>query len=190
MNFHDDTEFQVKWGIVHEFAKWAVRPAVAGSKRGKNRRNKGISSRKDVNAALGTIDFHPLFDMRCGPINQDEFSKWLLIEVLKLLKSEPRLEFGWALKMIAIYLKTTCYLAGFGRDNLGRVIHPPVDNVLIKNLREEFGASPEIIQGLRSFKSIGSISIEDYDDIIGACELVAQREGCTLFEVEQYFRPR
>ena len=106
------------------------------------------------------------------------------------MKSEPRLEIGWAMKMIAIYLKTTCYLASFGRDNLDRVIHPPIDNILIENLREEFRASPEIIQGLCNFQSIVGMSIEDYDDVIGACELVAQREGCALFEVEQYFRPR
>ncbi|MCY4651647.1 MAG: hypothetical protein OXC95_00615 [Dehalococcoidia bacterium] len=173
-----------RWGIAHEFARWCARSALNSGK-------DHIKSAEDVYAALDFVDFQYLFDSERGTIDQHEFNDWHRTSVDRLImKYEPRLNVGWAAKMIAIYLKTTCYIAGFGRNHLAVVIHPPIDNNLIKNLRKQFRSSPDIIQGLRSFRKISDMSIADYDNIIRACELIAQRERCTLFEVEQYFRPR
>ena len=173
-----------RWDITHEYAQWCVRSALNSGK-------DHIKSKEDVYAALDSIDFQYLFDTGRGTIDQRKFNDWHRTSVDNLIKKyEPRLNIGWAAKMIAIYFKTTCYIGGFGRNHLAVVIHPPIDNVLIENLQKQFRSFPDIIQGLRSFRKIGDMSTADYDNIIGACELIAQREGCTLFEVEQYFRPR
>ena len=91
--------------------------------------------------------------------------------------------------MIAIYLKTTCYLAGFGRGNLDHLIHPALDNNLVRNLLSEFRASPHIVTGLRSFRSIGGLSEADYCACIESCKLIAKDRGCTLIEVEKFWTP-
>ena len=172
-----------RWSIAHEFARWCVRSALNSGK-------DHIKSREDVYAALDSVDFQRLFDSERGIIDQREFNDWHRASVDNLImKYESKLNVGWAAKMIAIYLKTTCYLAGFGREGLGDVIHPPIDNNLVKELRKEFRSSSEVIRGLRSFKAISNMSFEDYDNIIGVFERIAHREKCTLFEVEQYFRP-
>ena len=90
--------------------------------------------------------------------------------------------------MIAIYLKTTCYLAGYGRDGLDQVIHPPLDNILMVNLRREFRHHPGIAPGLNRFSSIGVMDADDYRAIIASCRLIADEMGCSLFEVEQRWR--
>lgn len=43
--------------------------------------------------------------------------------------------FGRAAKLIAIYLKTTIVLSGAENTTLGRVIHPPIDSILLKAMR-------------------------------------------------------
>ena len=87
--------------------------------------------------------------------------------------------------MIAIYLKTTCYLAGYGRDGLDQVMHPPLDNILIGNLRREFGHHPKIAVGLNRFRSIGGMDTDDYRAMIASCRLIADEMDCSLFGVEQ-----
>ena len=169
------------WAITREFARWTAYSAL--------RSGSPVKSREDVLAALDAVSFKRLFDKGYGPIDKAEFSAWHTETVSAMLDFDSRLTVGWAAKMIAVYLKTTCYLAGFGRDGLSLVIHPPIDNILIKNLRRQFWASPNIMRGLDRFTTIRDMDFEDYAAIIEACELAAEELGYTLFEVEQFFMP-
>ena len=172
-----------RWNITYEFARWATHSAL---------RNPGspIRSRAEVYTALSVVDFKFLFNKKSGPIDKSEFDTWHRDAISKLCGSNSKLQVGWAAKIIAIYLKTTCYLAGFGREGLECVIHPPIDNVLIQNLRKRSWMSPGIASGLRRFGTISGMDLECYGAIIRSFELIAKERGCTLFEVEQYFRPR
>ena len=173
---------ETRWAITHEFARWATQSAL--------RSGSPIKSRDDVYTALGNIDFRPLFDEARGPIDQAEFSAWHRNAISNLLETEPRLNAGWSAKIIAVYLKTSCYLAGFGREGLERVIHPPIDNILITNLRRRFRQHLEIYSGLATFRTISSLTTDDYESVIGSIYRIAQDEHCSLFEVERYFQPR
>ena len=92
--------------------------------------------------------------------------------------------------MIAIYLKTTCYLARFGRNNLDNLIHPAFDTNLVRNLRRDFRESPHLVQGLRAFGTVESLSAADYQSCIESCQLIADHVGCSLIEVEQFWTPK
>ena len=96
---------------------------------------------------------------------------------------------GWAAKMINVYLKTTCYLSGFGREGLECVIHPPIDNILMKNLKGESWESPLIKCYLDQFESIGRIDGKVYLDIIKAFKLIARERHLKLIELEVFFTP-
>ena len=179
----DGNNKQVKWEITHQFARWATLSAfrIPGAP---------IKSGKDVYAALDVVDFNPLFDTGMGPINGKEFMEWHTDAVSKLMKWDARLNVGWAAKIIAIYLKTTCYLAGFGREGLKDVIHPPIDNLLIANLKKHPWKEPKITQFLSLFPNAGIIKRIDediYPIIMKIFELIACECNCTLIEIEQFW---
>lgn len=181
----DWKEEKVKWQIADRFGYWTAQSAMRGW------------SQESVDCALGQLDFATLFDTSRRCIEKGEFDQWRAKAIqdirripLKDKKGNTKfMPFGWAAKMIAIYLKTTCYLAGFGRDNLVNLIHPALDNNLVNNLRREFQEHQPIIQGLVRFKTIGGLSEEDYRSCIESCKLIAKDRGCTLIEVEQFWTP-
>lgn len=181
----DRSIYPDKWKIADQFGKWTAQSAMRGW------------SQDNVNSVLAVVDFARLFDTELGPISDREFTEWHDQEIRKLTGREfrtqndkiPKLNIGWAAKMLAIYLKTTCYLAGFGRDGLPAVIHPPIDNILIRNLTQAFGRLNDVPPSYR-FR-IKDIDGAMYASIIKECRRVAaaQNPPCTLFEVESFWTP-
>ena len=146
-----------------------------------------LRRRETIYDALYVVQFDVLFNRDLGLIGEEEFAEWHAGSVAVLQAFERQLSVGWAANMIAIYLKTACYLAGYGREGLDQVIHPPLDNRLMRNLKPAFWGHPEIAGGLRHVRSIGAMDDDDYLAIIAACRLIADELGCSLFEVEQFF---
>ncbi len=197
----------VRWQIAHSFAQWTARAATQSQ----GTRDRFPNKQKEINGYLGTVEFDSLFDMSLGTIEKDEFNEWHVAQVNNLMNCHPNINVGWAAKMIAVYLKTTCYLAGFGRDGLDTVIHPPFDNKLMRNMGEY--AHQSLVDSIESLKDVDadlyeiafrnldgflsarredmSTRIKDVDEdfywqvLIVTCESVAEQLGCTLFEVEQ-----
>ena len=169
----------VRLKITRQYAKWTVLSAL--------RSGAPIKSRVDVNAVLDHLecDLPSLFDLSRGPIDEKEFEVWHKKTIRKMMDCKSALTFGWAAKMVAIYLKTTCYMAGYGREGLVDVIHPPIDNRLIRNLKIKYKHQEKIMKGLRSFKTITGMDVTIYGNIIGSCGLVGKKLECTPFEVEQ-----
>lgn len=176
----------VKWKIANTFGHWTAQSAMRGWNQG------------NVDRALSQLDFGPLFDTELGRIEKEDFERWHagVIQGIQRLELKDRdgnpkgtMPFGWAAKMIAVYLKTTCYLAGFGRENLDNVIHPPIDNGLVRNLKSGFNRSPQLIQGLQAFGSIGGLNVAAYYACIESCRLIADERTCKLVEVEQFWTP-
>ena len=159
----------VEWSIADQFARWATRAAV-------NRRPGG-ATQYTVNAELDSLDFDRVFDRSLGAIEPKEFGDWHAESVRKLMDNEPALSYAWAAKNIAIYLKVTCYLAGFGRDGLKNVMHPPFDGPLLK----------AVIHG--NPVALKHIDEERYYLVLALMRVNAQKLGCTLFEVEQLWSP-
>ena len=175
------TQPSVRWTIAHNFARWNTRAAV----------NEGpVRSTSDVNHAIDHIvNFAYVLDESRGPIEKADFEEWHHQQVVKLLREfgDRKLTYLWAAKMIAIYLKTTCYLSGFGRPGLTDAIHPPIDKSVVNGLRKHY-KNTEITAKLKVFSTITGVRTQDqYQEIIQACDLASKRLGCTLFEVEQLF---
>ena len=191
----------LRWQIAHEFAVWTTHSAF---------RNPGSPMRKgeEIRAALDDVDFAHLFDDALGTIDESEFDDWHRKQVNGLREKYPVLNVGWAAKMIAVYLKTTCYLAGFGRDGLDSVIHPPFDNIMMQKMGEYDhnllidrssqlnDIDPEIYDAVMSVSKeylavLSNARIKNIDDdfywevLIVTCERISVQLGCTLFEVEQ-----
>ena len=182
----DKNAYPAKWKIADQFGKWATQSAMRGW------------GQENVNFALEVVDFEQLFDARLGRISESEFTEWHSQEIRNLTGLEfsttkngkiQNLNVGWAAKMLAIYLKTTCYLAGFGRDGLNTVIHPPIDNNLIRNLTKAVGRLNGV-PAPNQFK-IKDIDGAMYANIISECRRIAaaQNPPCTLFEVESFWTP-
>ena len=183
LNWKDEP---VKWQIADTFGRWAAQSSMR------------TWSQENVDYALSQLDFAPLFDTELRRIERESFEQWLVgaivgTQKLKMEDNEGNakgsMPLGWVAKMIGMYLKTTCYLAGFGRENLDNVIHPPIDNRLVQNLRREFRGSPQLVQGLRAFESIRGLNVESYYACIGSCRRIADERACKLVEVEQFWTP-
>ena len=141
-----------------------------------------------VRDALWNVEFRDLFEAGDGPIGEAEFNEWHTEAVNILRAFERRLNVGWAAKMIAIYLKTTCYEADLGREGLAIVIHPPLSHALMRGLRRRFRGCADIIAGLNHFQTISGMDFDVYHAVIESCRMAAGFADCSLFEVEQFCR--
>jgi hypothetical protein len=46
--------------------------------------------------------------------------------------------FGRVAKIVAIYLKTAVVIRDSGESHLSKIIHPPIDRILLTNLKKEY----------------------------------------------------
>jgi hypothetical protein len=68
-----------------------------------------------------------VLDTTLGPINRSTFDARHARAVREMIEREPRLNVGWATKIINVYLKTRAYIGAQGRHHLKEMIHPPID---------------------------------------------------------------
>ena len=205
----DRSNESTRWQIAHTFAQWTTRAAVQSQGRHRNFKKDQAA----VNSYIEAVDFNRPFDRSLGSIGEDEFSDWHSEQVRRLMSCHENINVGWAAKMIAIYLKVTCYLSGFGRECLDSVIHPPFDSNLMEGIAEHnyqtFGNLMSTLQGeisqeqydaaMRNSeevrRNLSNARIRDIDDtfywevLIPACEQAAESLNCTLIEVEQLWTP-
>jgi hypothetical protein len=170
------SEARVK--ILADFAAWTALSAL--------RSGAPIKARGDVYRLLRAVAFDILFDHCRGPIDGAEFEAWHRNAVEELRQLQPRLNIGWAAKLINVYLKTRAYVGGEGRPNLSAHLHPPIDRGLWDGLRRRFGAASEVVRRTHCVTRIKNIvTWPCYDQIIAGCRLAADSLGCRLIEVEQ-----
>jgi hypothetical protein len=92
-------------------------------------------------------------------------------------------------------LKTRIYPGGEGHASLAAVIHPPVDNALVSEIRRRYPSrDPRNAELLRlcdrGVPILKIVTYDQYGDVINGLRLVAARENCTLFEVESLWSAR
>ena len=124
---HDDT----RETIVRNFARWAAASSARqGSKvRGRDWYEPIDRIRNDVDALLS--DKHP---------SEDGFAKWHET-VVEQLRDDTHEVVGWAAKILNMVTKVEIYLAGLGHADLKKLIHPPIDNLLIDAVVSEYGGN-------------------------------------------------
>lgn len=163
--------------IIRDFARWIAYCAVAY-----------IADESEIYSALDDVDFSPLFDRGRGRVSATEFAAWHRDAAHRITSAAPRVNAGYAAKMINEYLKTRCYVAGRGRDGLANVIHPPIDDGLIAGLRKKLSARAELRDGLASVPDMERMDgYGDYESLIRICERAARMAGCSLMESELFW---
>ena len=166
----------VRQELVTDFARWVSSCAVSAF------------PPEEVYAALDTVDFTPLFQSDLGPIGAEEFRAWHESAIAEMQDAQPKFNVGWAAKILNEYLKTKCYVGGYGRDGLVDVIHPPIDNGLVLGLRNEFSGDSDLRQRLDSLEKMSGLdTYAKYDELIQVCGRVARVSGCSLLESEQFW---
>ena len=170
----------VRERLVQDFARWVATCAV--------RSNSPVRARAALYAAIDAVDFAPLFDRERGPIGESEFGVWHSSSVAAMLETEPRLNVGWAAKLVNEYLKTACYVGGYGRAGLSQAIHPPIDNGLVNGLKCEFTGDTDLREALASLSPMSRMDTYDkYECLIEVCRRVARKTGCSLMESEIFW---
>ena len=173
--------------IVHRFSRWA---AASAARQGANIRGRTWYDRIDK------IDRTFIFAERCP--SEAEFATWHRQEVEKLTHDHTGKvdeAIGWAAKILNMVTKVEVYLSGLGHPGLAKLIHPPIDNTLIKAIIDEYcrgkngGERSREIRELCSIgKPINSIkTYAQYLQVIKGLRIVADLRECTLFEVESLF---
>ncbi len=158
--------------IAHQFGRWTAFSAL--------RSGKHIKSRERIYPALDAVPFTPLFNG--GAITPNEFDQWhknavsVMCQSVKLADGE-RFNVGHAAKAIAVYLKTVCYLSGYGRPGLVEVIYPPFDQTLMKALSLKGNTFPD------------EYDHDDHMERVKAARREADKRECLPIELEQFWRP-
>ena len=166
--------------LVTDFSRWVASCAV--------RSNAPIRSRSAIYNALDAVDFTPLFRLELGRIDSAEFGDWHKAAIADMRKAQPKFNVGWAAKVLNEYLKTKCYVGGYGRDGLVDVIHPPIDNGLIRGLKSRFMDNPDLGPQLNSLKLMNRLDTYDkYEALIHVCGQIAEITDCSLLESEQFW---
>lgn len=165
--------------IIRDFAEWAAFSST--------RSGCPIKARKDVYPLIRLPSYRNIF--KGGPISQGEFETWHKDNTMAIIEKDYRLPIGWAAKIINIYLKTMVYVAREGREGLIACIHPPIDNGLWDGIKDKYRNEANIIDKTHIVSKIKDITTyEIYTNIIEGCNLIAQRRGCLLIEVEELWQ--
>ncbi len=167
--------------IVAKFARWA---AASAARQGCNVKGRKWYKHLDQ-VALDTLLALP------PPVSDAAFSEWHQREVEKLALS-ANTQIGWAAKMVNMLLKVHVYIGRRGDSSLLTVIHPPIDNLLVKAIEREFsrrGDGGHLNRELRDLCKLGKPisgikSYSQYSKVIEGLRLASERRKCTLFEIE------
>ena len=160
--------------IAHHFGRWTAYSAL--------RSGKHVKKKERVLEGLDAICFAPLFDGDRCEIDEHEFDTWhknaveIMCQGVSPTVSE-RFHAGHAAKAIAVYLKTVCYLSGYGRSGLACVIHPPFDRASMK------------VMGIDGDVFPARYCYEDHEERVSTARRLAKKKDCAPIELEELWRP-
>jgi hypothetical protein len=173
--------------IVARYAEWNAFSAA---------RMAPLRSRHVLYPLIRKPNYDEILSGHLGKITRDEFERWhrtnteAIHEASKKV-SQSGLPIGWCVKLINVYLKTRVYVAGEGRPDLIRWVHPPIDNQLVAAIERHYANDAEVMKRIGEFSRIKNIDdYVAYETIIDACRIVAQKQKYQyLIEVEELWQP-
>ena len=116
-------------GHIHNYAVWTAARAV-------QRRFQGATT-KSISNAINDAGLKAKFLDSDIKWTDDKFEK-IHEEAIEILKSNlANCTYGRAAKIIAIYIKTAIVLPSKGENSLSKVAFPPIDNILLSNLKDK-----------------------------------------------------
>ena len=94
--------------------------------------------------------------------------------------------YGWAAKIIAIYLKTIILMGCHWDHAFAKVMHPPIDRALLKELskRSEFPAS----KSQWSKTNWTQLTEDDYEKLIASFRAARANDG-EFWRIERFWNP-
>ena len=169
---------------VHRFGVWAA--ARAASVKGNRFRvfevKQWIETLDDLRSCAANVEALP--EPECFEIRHQLWREALISEADKV-SHQPKplaLTHGIAAKIINVYLKAVVIDAASQNHPKVRAMHPPIDRLLLKELRDEL---PEIWQGQNlSWSTFGE---EQYVDVINRVKRTVGTDE-PLWKIEQYWR--
>lgn len=168
--------------ILASYSKWTALSAL--------RSGSPIRSKKDIYQIIDAINFAVVLDESTGEICKNEFEEWHKETIRDMVSTTPKLnkQYGWAAKIINIYLKTYCYIGGGGRKGICDFIHPPIDSGIWGGVMDKFNGHQLIADShvVTRIKDISSHSI--YLRIINGMRSASNELNCQLIEVEQLWK--
>ena len=176
----DPAKNDTRYKIIETFAQWI---AFSGTRSGCP-----LKSRDDIYPLINIPDYSEILEGN-QPITKEEFNAWHKKSALSITLEKPIMPIGWTTKLINLYLKELVYVGQYGRSDLIRFIHPPIDNGLWEGIKETFGDNKSILNKTHSKTKIKDIvNYQDYQTIIDGIEMISQERNWLLIEVEQLWK--
>jgi hypothetical protein len=121
---------------IHRFAVWTAARAA----------QRGFTTTENISKAIKEVDLKNTFikenitSVEFNILHQQTVCK--LIEILNSYTDNKgnnlHTSYGRAAKIIAVYLKTAVIIPNRGVGHLSEVAHPPIDRILLINLKENY----------------------------------------------------
>ncbi|MBU3676573.1 MAG: hypothetical protein FGM54_05240 [Chitinophagaceae bacterium] len=121
---------------IHRFAVWTAARAV----------QRNFTTTANIKAVIEKTQLRKLIEN--PEIAHDDFNKFHDACAKKIIRSFEKIKdkngnqlvatYGIAAKIIAIYIKTAVIIPNKGKKELSKVAHPPIDRILLSNLKKEY----------------------------------------------------
>ncbi len=122
---------------LHNYSVWTAARAV----------QRGYTTTNNIKSAIDATELQDL-SIRGENMSQkvfDNFHRQTANEIIQNIEEKGiKTTYGRAAKIIAVYLKTAIIIRDSGESTLSKIIHPPIDNILLTNLsksNKELGLS-------------------------------------------------
>ena len=169
--------------ITKNFAFWAAMSAARqGPKTYRGKKLYKVFEKIELGKRLDNLYSEKIKDF-------EEWHEETTIELCKIIRS-----FGWAAKLLNLILKIEVYIGGRGNKKLISLIHPPLDNKLVKEIDRQLrkkGADEKLIANIKKAIPIKDVESDIYYyEIIPALEEAISQLGFKkLIELEKIWDP-
>lgn len=156
----------------HNYAVWTAARAV----------QRGFTTTAVIKSAIEQTGLRQYAETTVGHESFESFHRKVANKLIQFIEKSAGINcsYGRAAKIISIYLKTSVILCNNGNCDRSRVIHPPIDSILLNGL-----------SGLSGFKDLREIRWTQLDES-KYWDLVAKLKQCPVpfdWTLEEYWSP-
>lgn len=123
---------------IHNYAVWTSARAV----------QRGFATTLIIKKAIEKSDLRNFSEdsFKYKSDDFDSFHRVCANQILNALKKTglKKVRYGRAAKIIAIYLKTAIVICNKGKSSKSKIIHPPIDSILLNNISKKFSELKEL----------------------------------------------
>lgn len=158
---------------LHNYSVWTSARAV----------QRGFTTTENIKSAIDNTQLRKLVEVG-GVKTLVEFDNFhrstAKIIIQHLTEMNIPTSYGRAAKIIAVYLKTSVVIRDSGESILSKIIHPPIDNILLTNLAKENKG-----MGLENIKWT-QLSEKEYFELMRKLQTIHHD---SFWKLEKYWTP-